>query len=159
MTAFSGRLRDHPGPVAVDFWAPWCGACRTMAPKLDAVGEEYRGRVAVWKVNVDTEPEVAAGVAVRGTPTVVAFVNGRELNRLVGAASTSQLRALFEQVESGRAARIGGSRSARAVRVLTAVGLLALGWSTGAGVLYVAACLVLLLATYDLLVAALRSNQ
>ena len=158
MTALSARLRDHAGPVVVACWAPWCSVCRAVAPRLDAVGAEYRGRVALWKLNVETEPEAAAGLGVRGVPTAIALVNGRELNRVVGAATASQLRGLFEQAESGIAARIGLSRGARLARVLTAVGLLGLAWITGAAVLYVAAGLTLVLAFSDLAFAVLRNH-
>ncbi len=90
------RLRSHAGAVVVDVWAPWCMPCRVLTPVLDRVGEDYAGRVAVWKVNADEEPEVAIALGVRGIPTLIAFRDEQEVGRQVGLAPERILRELFE---------------------------------------------------------------
>ncbi|MBE6963527.1 MAG: thioredoxin [Ruminococcaceae bacterium] len=72
-------------PLAmVDFWASWCGPCKMLAPAMDALAEQYEGRVLVGKVNVDEEPELARMFGVMSIPTVVFLKNGREFDRKVG---------------------------------------------------------------------------
>jgi thioredoxin 1 len=72
-------------PVLVDFWAEWCGPCRTMSAVLDQVAGTLDGRVQLAKVNVDDEPELADRYRVQGIPTVILFTDGREVDRVVGA--------------------------------------------------------------------------
>jgi len=72
-------------PLAmIDFWASWCGPCKMLAPAMDALAEQYDGRVLVGKVNVDEEPELARMFGVMSIPTVVFLKNGREFDRKVG---------------------------------------------------------------------------
>jgi len=85
-------------PVLVDFWAPWCGPCRTMAPIFDKAAKELEPRARFAKVNVDEEPTIAARFGIRGIPTLIAFEKGKvakqhaglvDLNFLKGLARTS----------------------------------------------------------------------
>ena len=72
-------------PLAmVDFWADWCGPCKMLAPAIDAIAQQYEGKVLVGKVNVDDEPELARRFGVMSIPTVVFLKNGLELDRKVG---------------------------------------------------------------------------
>lgn len=79
-------------PVVVDFWAPWCGPCRMIAPSLDQLQQEWGDKVQIVKVNVDDNPDVAAKYGVRGIPTMVVFKNGEEAGRLTGALPLDSLR-------------------------------------------------------------------
>ena len=78
-------------PVLVDFYADWCGPCRMMAPVLDDMAREYKGRLQILKLDTDRFPEVSAGLGIRGIPTLIAFSNGREAARVVGAAPKPML--------------------------------------------------------------------
>ena len=73
-------------PLAmVDFWASWCGPCKMLSPTVEALAEQYEGKVLVAKVNVDEEPELARAFGVMSIPTVVFLKNGREFDRKIGA--------------------------------------------------------------------------
>lgn len=79
-------------PVLVDFWAPWCGPCRAVAPLVERASQELAGSLKVVKVNVDRAPELAERFGVRGIPTLVLLVAGRERDRITGAPSGGALR-------------------------------------------------------------------
>jgi thioredoxin 2 len=82
---FEELLRDSPGPILVDFWASWCGPCRTVAPELEKLARERAGRVIVAKVNTEELPEVAGRFAIRSIPTMILFRGGKEASRVTGA--------------------------------------------------------------------------
>ena len=98
---FFDRLKENPLPVVVDFWAPWCGPCRVIEPALKKVGGEYEGRVDVWKVNADEQPEILRQLGIMGIPTLVSFNQGQEVARHTGVASAGALGGLFEAALSG----------------------------------------------------------
>ena len=83
--------------VIIDFWAPWCGPCRQIAPVLEELSKEFEGQVRVVKVDVQEHPEVAARFGIRSIPTLKTFKAGQEVGTQVGAANKQQLSSLIEQ--------------------------------------------------------------
>lgn len=82
---FDALLKSSPVPVLVDFWAPWCGPCRTVAPELERVASDRRGKVLVAKVNTDELPDVAGRFGIQAIPTMILFSRGKEARRIQGA--------------------------------------------------------------------------
>ena len=89
--SFEDDVLQSDVPVLVDFWAPWCGPCKMIAPLLDEIAIDYDGKIKVCKVDVDSNPESAAKFNVRGIPTLLGFKNGAIEATKVGALSKGQL--------------------------------------------------------------------
>lgn len=82
--------------VLVDFWAEWCGPCRMIAPALEEIGRDYKGRVTVVKVDIDSNPETPTTFGVRSIPTMILFKNGKPVAQQMGALPKSQLKAWLD---------------------------------------------------------------
>ena len=94
---FEEKVIKSSLPVVVDFWAPWCGPCKMVAPILDKLAEEYDGKVVIAKVNTDEEQQYAMEYGVQGIPTMIFVNDGKLIHRQVGALPEPMLRDLFEQ--------------------------------------------------------------
>jgi thioredoxin 2 len=92
-----GLIAESPLPVLVDFWAPWCGPCRAVAPVLQKVAQRYAGQALVVKVNTDENPDAGARHNVSGIPTLLGVAGGREVQRLVGAHPQPAIEQLLQR--------------------------------------------------------------
>ncbi len=93
---FENEVRRTPGLVLVDFYAPWCGPCKMLAPFLDQLAGEFAGRVKFAKVNVDEAPEVAGQYEITGVPTLLLFRDGQPVDSVVGMAPPQALKKWLE---------------------------------------------------------------
>jgi thioredoxin 2 len=94
---FDAAITSSSLPVVVDFWAPWCGPCRMMAPELAKVAKGAAGEWLILKVNTDAVPELGERFRIRSIPTLAVFQGGREVHRAAGARSAGDIRALISQ--------------------------------------------------------------
>ena len=89
--SFEADVIESPIPVLVDFWAPWCGPCRMVAPVVEKIAEAYDGRVKVLKMNTDENPQVASKYGIRSIPTLMIFKGGEQADMVVGAVPEKTL--------------------------------------------------------------------
>jgi thioredoxin 2 len=102
---FDAAIASSSLPVVVDFWAPWCGPCRMMAPELDKVAKGAGGEWLILKVNTEAVTELGERFRIRSIPTLAIFRGGREVHRAAGARSAGDIRALVaSQVDADSAA-------------------------------------------------------
>lgn len=95
--SFKQEVLESQVPVLVDFWAPWCGPCRMVAPVVDEISEQYDGQIKVVKVNTDKNPSVASQYGIRSIPTLMIFKDGQRVDMVVGAVPKTTLANTLEK--------------------------------------------------------------
>jgi len=95
---FESKVLKSTNPVLVDFWAPWCGPCKMIAPALEKLADEYGEKVVIAKVNTDDNPEWAMKYGVQGIPTLLFIAQGQVKDRIVGAVSAPVIKAKVDDL-------------------------------------------------------------
>lgn len=96
-STFKQEVLESETPVLVDFWAPWCGPCRMVAPVVEEISEQYDGQVKVVKVNTDENPSIASQYGIRSIPTLMIFKGGQRVDMVVGAVPKTTLANTLEK--------------------------------------------------------------
>lgn len=98
---FEQAILQSKTPVLVDFWAPWCGPCRMLAPTVEAIAEQYAADARVAKLNVDDNPSVVQRYRIQGIPTLILFQGGEEKERIIGVASKEAILRMIDEHATG----------------------------------------------------------
>ena len=93
---FKKEVLESELPCLVDFWAGWCMPCRMVAPTVEAIAKEYKGKLKICKLNVDEAPETASTYGIMSIPTLAFFKNGKVANKVIGVVSKSELEAAIK---------------------------------------------------------------
>lgn len=96
-STFESEVLKSESPVLVDFWAPWCGPCRILAPVVEEIANSYTGRIKVGKINVDDNQETTMQYGIRSIPTLILFKNGKALDQIIGAVPKSEIEKMVKK--------------------------------------------------------------
>jgi len=102
---YTDTIQNASTPVAVDFWAPWCGPCRMLGPIVEELADAYAGRFTVAKMNTDENPLTPGRLGIRGIPTMIFYLDGEEVDRVVGVQPKAHLQRRFEALIAEKQAK------------------------------------------------------
>ncbi len=94
--SFDELIRTETKPILVDFWAEWCGPCRMVSPAIQRIAKEYSGRILAIKINVDAKQQIAMQYQIMSIPTIMLFINGTPVMRILGAQPYDQIKQQIE---------------------------------------------------------------
>lgn len=149
LSAFEQKTKEAEKPLVVDFWAPWCGPCKTTKPILEKLAEEYADKVDVLFVNADESKDVLQHYRIMGIPTMMAFRDGEVAARKTGAQAESNYRAVFDALLSGDAVRVPIAPLDRFLRLGTGTAMAVVGVQSGNGWLIGFGIVIAFLGVYD----------
>ncbi|HMN12464.1 MAG TPA: thioredoxin domain-containing protein [Bellilinea sp.] len=144
------KIRASKKPVLVEFWAPWCGPCKTMAPFLEKVSGEYKDRVELIRVNVDESKEIAKEYSIMGISAMIGLRGGEKVFQKTGLVMEGQLREIFNGMAEGKDIDLGPTVLSRALRVIIAVGVALIALNQPNAIwLFLIAAIIFISAFYD----------
>lgn len=130
---FNQRIQSAIRPILVYFWAPWCGPCRSMSPRIQETANQYDGKVDLLKINADDSPDLVRNLKIMAIPTIAAYANGKNLFHKIGAQDGGALNEIFSAAAAARTPALAVQPVDRMLRAGAGLALMLVGISLAGG--------------------------